>query len=474
MKKSFYLIPLFILAACAHDMEVETVNHDNSPPQEIVAYISKPDTGMFISDETVRSIAELFKANNTSTRSTNRDVKEISTINADDGSPLLHIVNYQNNQGFVVISATQNYAPILAQNDVGNLIVDDSNLSGLSLWLAEQQAIIANSRFFPDSIKSKYRNQWSKYNKQKEKLTLESHSRAESDVLQFISSSVNQWASEGYSVYRLSEYKNTPEFSYLPADVQENLLTLPYGYGNPNYGGIENVTFVLRKQIDENEKVNPLLNTTWGQSGGYNQYVPGQIPVGCIPVAMGQIMKYHQHPQYYAWNAMANNYATSTTASFLYGIGTALDIDYEEGKTGSNMIAANNVFRNTYNYQYSQIVGNHNYVTIKSQLDNARPVLMKGIDSSAAVGHAWVCDGYSIGNSNDVLKLMTLEYCPTGYEPQAFVNPYSCTLDSYPYVYLHMNWGWNGYCDGYFYNGNVAVADYDFSSSREMIINIYP
>ena len=34
---------------------------------------------------------------------------------------------------------------------------------------------------------------------------------------------------------------------------------------------------------------------------------------------------------------------------------------------------------------------------------------MKGIDSSAAVGHAWVCDGYSIGNSNDVLKLMTLE-----------------------------------------------------------------
>lgn len=474
MRKSFYLIPVFVLASCTHDVEVENVNNDTSPPKEIVAYISKPDTGMYVCEETVQNIAELFRTSNTKTRTVTKEIKEISTVNANDGSPLLHIVNYQDNQGFVVISATQNYAPILAKNNFGNLNVDDIEASGLSLWLAEQQELIANAHSFPDSIKAKYRIQWTKYNKHKESILSDLHSRAESDVLRLISSSVNRWESEGFSVYRLSDYKNTPEFSYLPIDVRENLLTLPYGYGNPNYGGVEYVTFVLRKQIDENEEVAPLLSTAWGQSVGYNMYVPNQIAVGCLPVAMGQIMKYHQYPQHYAWNDMENAYATSTTASFLYGIGTALGIKYDMGESGSYLTDAYNVFRNIYNYSNCQIVGNHNSATIRNQLDDLCPVLMKGVDNSSGVGHAWVCDGYNIGRSENVLMLMTLEYCPTGYEPEEFVCPYSCTLDSYPYVYLHMNWGWNGLYDGYYYNDDVSPSNSNFSSSREMIINIAP
>ena len=40
----------------------------------------------------------------------------------------------------------------------------------------------------------------------------------------------------------------------------------------------------------------PLITANWNQGGGWNDFCPGNSVVGCVAVAMGQVMYYWQHP----------------------------------------------------------------------------------------------------------------------------------------------------------------------------------
>lgn len=41
-------------------------------------------------------------------------------------------------------------------------------------------------------------------------------------------------------------------------------------------------------------------------------------------------------------------------------------------------------------------------------------------------------------------------------------------------TYYHMNWGWGGSEDGYFYENAVNPSPYNFSTDRKDIVDIYP
>ena len=51
-------------------------------------------------------------------------IKDIQTITSESDEPLMYVVNYSDDQGFVVISATKNYTPVLAYSDKGYLDVN--------------------------------------------------------------------------------------------------------------------------------------------------------------------------------------------------------------------------------------------------------------------------------------------------------------------------------------------------------------
>lgn len=403
-------------------------------------------------------------------RSAKKNIYDIHVVNAENGTPLFYIVNYENEKGFVIISATKDYTPILAFSDVGNFDIAHVKETGVSMWLDEQKAFIASIDLLPDSIKMKYRAMWTDYNAHQEELSLNTQSRSTEDVYRLIGNSVNQWISEGYTVYRLSEYKNTDEFRNLPQEVQAQLINLPLGYANPYYGGREEVSFVLKKK-KESYTYGPLLQTTWGQKNGYNLYTPNQYPAGCVAVAMGQIMKYHQSPYSYNWSAMANDKATSETARLLADIGAAVYMNYAPDGSGSTITNAYNAFKNIYGYTYVKQI-NYSPEIVMEQIKKYYPVYMRGVDANQG-GHAWVCDGYqTIINAFDYIKLMTLEDCPIGYEPQVFTNPYTYPNEPSPYTAFHMNWGWEGNYDGY-YTG-VNPNNYNFSINREILIDLHP
>ncbi len=470
MKKiNYLLLPLLLLSACTSNDDTQL---ELNVPENNAVYINVPDTTLVVNIETIKNVSTNYNSSKSASRAESKEIDKIIPINSENGTPLMYVVNYKKNAGFIIISATKDYLPILAHSDTGSFDVDGAKNLGTSVWLSDQKKIISKISEQPDSIKAKYRSQWTKYTSHKEVLnTLKSKSY--NDVTNLIASSISSWEAQGYTVYQLSTYKNTSEFSSLPSEVQEQLLTLPSGYANRNYGGAETVSYVLVRNTEHATKYGPLLATSWNQTGGYAANTPNNYPAGCTAVAMGQVMKYYEYPSSFNWSEMANHYATTTTASFLAVIGNAIGIIYTIDGSSGTMAGIYDALKK---YGYNSTLVNHDKNSVYRDLIKSRPVIMSGKDPNATVGHTWVCDGYNSTSYTYDIKLMCLEDCPDSVEPTCFNNPYSYSKanGSLETTY-HMNWGWGGYYDGWYsedFTLNTSSGSESYSTKRSDIIGI--
>ncbi|HNX01581.1 MAG TPA: C10 family peptidase, partial [Candidatus Cloacimonadota bacterium] len=113
--------------------------------------------------------------------------------------------------------------------------------------------------------------------------------------------------------------------------------------------------------LDEpNRNVAPIIQTNWGQGTYYNYYCPSGTPVGCVAVAMGQIMKHWSFPAMgtgshsyscppygtqtanfgttsYSWSLMPSSLTTNNTylATLLYHLGVSVNMQYAPGGSGA-------------------------------------------------------------------------------------------------------------------------------------------
>lgn len=219
--------------------------------------------------------------------------------------------------------------------------------------------------------------------------------------------------------------------------------------------------------VDTFEIVGPLISTKWGQENGYNNYLEtrnslgcsgeGNIPAGCATIAIAQVMKYHCYPQNaYSWNLMPNNYATQTTQLFIKDILDHLDHYHNCNGTSSNLNDAMHYLTDSIGY-WQTIHTDYNYETIFSELRQNRPVILRGQDSSSTYGHVWVCDGFN----RSVFCLFDSNGNYLGTEI---------------YIYLSMNWGFNGEADGlyanYYFNPSIGEETLDLNYTRQILYNI--
>jgi hypothetical protein len=213
--------------------------------------------------------------------------------------------------------------------------------------------------------------------------------------------------------------------------------------------------------------VTPLMSCNWNQDYSWNLLCPsdnsgpgGHVYVGCVAVSMAQIMYYweypttstgshgYTHPEYgylfedfgnYNFNTMNNSSATTQSRTLLYHCGVAVNMDYGPDGSGAFTNYAENAFRYYFDYsletqmyvrgQYEQNVWEE---MLRVELEAGRPLYYAGQGSQ--YGHAFNIDGYQ--NTN----------------------------------YFHLNWGWSGYQNGYFYINNLN----GFNSGQEAIMGIQP
>ncbi len=241
--------------------------------------------------------------------------------------------------------------------------------------------------------------------------------------------------------------------------------------------------------------VAPLLGkNAWGQSDPYNRLCPSvgkdRCVTGCVATAMAQVMKYHRYPDtgkgsvnYYTntnkihlqkdfssvqleWDKMLDAYKknfsqeeANAVAELMFACGTSVKMDYctsEQGGSGAYQTDLVTAFVDNFSYDSDAAFMDRRYCSVENwhqilinELNAGRPVNYAG-QSMRDGGHSFVFDGYKteIGNN---------------------------------YPYYHVNWGWNGVCDGYYQiadlhpseNGQHATYD-GFNSSQQMTIGIKP
>ncbi|MBR5725798.1 MAG: C10 family peptidase [Muribaculaceae bacterium] len=229
--------------------------------------------------------------------------------------------------------------------------------------------------------------------------------------------------------------------------------------------------FVLEQRVSSRAKVKPLLVSTWSQTEPYYNQCPtyrGHLCVtGCVATAMAQVMYYWKFPAVLSdlpgyttaslgltlpdlppaeadWDNMLEGYSLNYTpaqgdavALLMRYCGQSVKMDYSPSASGSFSslqltglrlmgynLGARCLKRDEYNDEEWESL-------ILEDLYAGRPVLYTG--GSEESGHAFVLDGY----------------------------------DGYRY---HINWGWEGVADGYFY------LDYflDFNIGQQMLHDVYP
>ncbi|MDD3858890.1 MAG: C10 family peptidase [Bacteroidales bacterium] len=225
--------------------------------------------------------------------------------------------------------------------------------------------------------------------------------------------------------------------------------------------------------------ITPLLTTKWDQGRYYNSHCPadaagtdGHVVVGCVATALGQLMNYfrypetgtgsygYEHPEY-GWlevNFSEQNYnydqmPVSPTdynddlARLLYNIGVSVDMNY--GPDGSGMYNHKGAYTlrtyfgynpaTTYYFRDS-VEAEFNWIdTLVMHLDQKIPLYYAGwSDYDFISGHAFILDGYS------------------------------------DETHYHINWGWGGSADGYFYIDDLTPGGSDFTLLHEVIAYATP
>lgn len=202
--------------------------------------------------------------------------------------------------------------------------------------------------------------------------------------------------------------------------------------------------------------VEPLVTTKWNQDAPFNNFAPEytddnnntqRCATGCAATAMAQIMKFHNWPEQgvghysyehqsfgtissnfsehvYDWTNMIDRYnngeysnvQADAVALLMKDCGVSLNMNYGP-VSGASIYSYTPAFKNYFRYS-SRTVNRSGCETaeftkiITNELQEGRPIIYCGTGEDG--GHAFVVDGYD-----------------TNY-------------------FLHVNWGWGGYSDGYF------------------------
>lgn len=262
-------------------------------------------------------------------------------------------------------------------------------------------------------------------------------------------------------------------------------------------------------------RVGPLSPVEWNQGYPYNMLAPltcssggseGRAWAGCVATAIAQIMAYWRYPASidgYSinWNLL-NNYTgrpneydnvmnklyvpgtgnnnanqvlfKQNVSRLMERIGSHVGMDYGCGGSGANM-------ENTLKYLRSigyagGNIEDFNTTSVLNSLNSNRPVLSAGNStkihhsllwglitwSTYSGGHAWVMDGYLRQQRQVTVTATTTKASASGgIQPLlraasnaiVITTTTTSTHTEYSSYYLHQNWGWNGYHNGYYVAG---------------------
>ena len=427
------------------------------------------DAGSAVTKADLQNVVSIFGngSKENSGRSQSDKDYTLSTIYDSEGSPAIYVINYAGNGGFVLVSATKDYHPILAYAERGNYDVSRFMSSGLDVWEESTINAVKESASLPEKEKAAHNIEWLKYSAKTNAPILRGPGPHEyitdeeyAELTQIYMYAINDLRDQRKDVYPYDKTEWCRVLKQEIIDRAESLASNVYWMYEDIWQDFATLVYWYEcEQI----KTPVTVQSTWAQDREFNsEYRPlasGLLPAaGCGPVAAGQIMRYFQHPVRYNWQQMPLDVATSTTSKFLFDIAETAGAIY--GSTTSTEIRKIRDVFVKFGYSADNVKAASFYSMAKS-IESGSPVYVRGDNGDK--GHAWVATQSSMSSYTlhyDIYNFKgrkSYQYIGTDKQESMTLN------------YLYYNWGWGGYNDGYF-----AIDDHQYNKDMEVILNIKP
>lgn len=450
------LLASCILFSCQKNSSSEEKIVDKTPSTRIG--ISRKITELTSSD--AETIARLYLTDSYGTKSSTKSIRNIVTVTDSTGKAAFYAINFDD--GFIWVSATKDYYPILAEVEHGTFTSNDTG-TGLDFVRDELAHSVTSPK--PDSILTKMRMLWHKYELAEEGETV--RTKVNSEYEEELTELKDIAMDNGYKCYPLSKAIENGMSQGVYNAFEDKAID---AYAGGSYDGSDeydyNTTaYIFEKDYSVNEVINPQVTTHWGQEDPYNSDVPGGKKLGCVTIATAQLMKFYRLPIFYNWDAMPNSGSNDILSAFLADLRGKLKIDDD----GGGYIADAVTYLNTLNSKYKfKNITYSNYKLVGS-LKQKNIAIMRGYSSNLKAGHAWICDGYTYSEHGIEYQLYVLNPSSRDFD---YIKWYTQDVSNgFSEYTFHMNWGWEGQYDGNFKEGYWPSSNYyNFSSDKRIVL----
>lgn len=391
-------------------------------------------------------------------------IKDIQTIASETGEPLMYVVNYANDKGFTVISATKNYAPVLAYSEEGYLNVNDASFTD-NIFIDEYKTHIESVVGLEcDSLRQKYAIDWSLY--EKTPAMIESRTYSDTEIQQKLEEARTYYRNEGYEVHSLgaAPYLIQAAGGKTGEERANGFVRDICNHTPPQYDCMD-VTLLLVKRT--NDQFGPYIYTAWHQGAPYCTDAPYGI-AGCATIAVMQLMYYYKHPVNsdsftINWNNISDfwttSYITDDEETFATEVREKLNPTYYSNGTVFDQNCIENALENdTYNYTVKRI--NYSKSLAESYMRSGKPLILYGNSASNSnLCHYWICDGYKINKVQYAAYMIDRDF-----DEYNFFSGMTDILSEY----FHYNMGTGS--NAWFYQDTPVYNGDNYTSNRKIHI----
>ena len=420
------------------------------------------------------TVAQMFCSKEGKTKSGgSKIVEDVATLSGKDGSANMYAVNFSNDEGFILVSATKKFFPILAEVEKGKF--DDSIYqTGASVLLDEYNQSIDYYEAIPqEEIDESLAAMWRAYEKKAVTSPYLKTKSYEDDLMNLVPAAIHEWAEDGYSAYPLCNAQGCG----IPQSLYNQWYDIASSEANQHYSFEEN-SFIIARNEELASPIGPLMSTKWHQLEPYNLSVPyfelddfAHKRLGQHPVIVGEIMKYHQRPNIFSWLLMPDQLSedypsTSLISEFLYSVGQGIGFNYQIDLYTTTNFAIYSYLGDR-GYSCSEYSHTPFFSEIETEISSYNPVFAFGTDQSG-VDHIWAVDGVKTISvyRRYSLKIISLTDYPSLYywSPcQDYVN------FEYGYQMYHLHLGVGGIGDGWYYQARNFTPSTDYGTKYATI-----
>jgi len=337
------------------------------------------------------------------------------TRSETDGTIDFYVFDISPGKGFVIVSADDQVAPVIAYSTESNFNISTKG-KGVQNWMNNAAAHIYRGIQRHTIANAAITEQWSAYKQGRKPATIKSAGVA--PLLTTL------WDQEPF-YNQLCPYNNADQMRAVTGCAATAMAQIMKYWNYPAQG-----------------------------TGSYGYYDGAPV----YPFTYGD-----QYANFgattYNWAAMPNSIDTTNlaVATLMYHCGVAVGMSYgddNQGGSGTYVLSSETAsWRHSVQMAYTTYFGYNpntlmgvqeaNYSAtawvslLENELNAGHPVQYEGLDTTEG-GHTWVCDGY---DENDM---------------------------------LHMNWGWSGFDNGYFSVSSLTADGYNFSNNEAALIGIEP